>query len=147
MVGASSTPHGQACLEMGRVSAEHGIKLKVMLYNSGPRAAFVRTTCRQLDGSTLLPDGHAHLAPSCLVLAPHGTEQVVLYYRPERAEEEKCRLGKSPLACLVLETGDELVRQRLVWGMKKKAVSHSDTSPTHEEFTSDFTHQEKATSG
>ena len=131
---------------MGQVAADQGIKLKVSLYNSGPRAAFVRASCCKLESHTPLPDSHAHLKPSHLVIAPHSTEQLLLFYRPDEAEETKCKLSKSPLAHILLETGDELVRQRLVWGLKGEGTL-ARVSSDHQDFTRDFTHQEKATAG
>lgn len=146
MGGVSSTPHGQSCLDIGEVVAQQGIKMKVLLYNSGPRAAFVRATCCKLESSTPMPDSHAHLKPSHLVIAPHSTEQLLLFYRPDQTEEAKCKVSKSPLAHMLLETGDELVRQRLIWGQKGEG-KQTNRSSTHDDFTKDFTHQEKATSG
>jgi len=74
------------------------------------------------------------LTPSHLVIAPHSTEQVLLLFRPDQADEKRCTLGKSPLAQLVLLTGDELVRQRLVWavqgeeGEKREEIINSNTN-------------------
>lgn len=145
--GVSSTPHGQSCLDVGELVAQQGIKMKLLLYNSGPRAAFVRARCCKLESSSPMLDNHAHLKPSHLVIAPHSTEELLLFYRPDLTEETKCKVSKSPLAHVLLESGDELVRQRLVWGVKGEGKPVNPSSSSHKDFTKDFTHQEKATSG
>lgn len=148
---SSSSTNGQSCLDIGEVKAQRGIKLKVLLYNSGPRAAFVWATCCKLDSSTPLPDSHAHLMPSHMVIPPHSTEQLLLFYRPDQAEETKCRVNKSPLARLLIATGDELVRQRLVWAMGGKGGPGEGqlegVSSACKEFVKEFSHQEKVISG
>ena len=144
-----------SCLDIGEVKAGRGIKFNVLLYNSGPRAAFVRATCCGLDSHAPLPDTHAHLVPSRVVILPHSTQELPLFYRPGRAEEEKCRVGKSPVARLVLQSGDELMRQRLVWAIRKGveegagdgAESRTLLTPTSREFVKEFTQRSKTASG
>lgn len=131
---------------MGQVTCGRGIKLKISLHNSGPRPAFVRATCRQLDDDAPLSDSHAHLKPSHLVVGAHGSEELVLFYQPDSAEEDRCRKGACPLARLVLESGDEVVRQRLVWEGKGAGLAARVSAP-HREFVGEFAHQEKSASG
>lgn len=142
VVGVSSSNDGRSCLELGAVKVACGIKLKVLLYNSGPRAAFVRATCCKLESSTPLPESHAHLVPSWSVIAANSTQEVVLYYRPDPGEEEKCQVGKTPLALLRVQSGDELMRQRLVWADGEGRGKVLD--PTCKQFVSDFPQQKKS---
>lgn len=150
MGGAIASPDVSGAglsLEVGEVKAGRGIKFKVLLYNSGPRATFVRVTCCKLETQQQqqlqqLPDNHAHLAPSRAVIGPHSTQEVQLFYRPTPADEEKCRVssdgggGKTPLALLRLESGDELMRQRLVWADAEGGARITD--PTCSNFLADF---------
>ncbi len=158
--GSGEGSGGQSCLDLGEVRAGQGIKLNVLLYNSGPRAAFVHAACCGLEGGHApFPDSHAHLVPSRVVIAPHSTEELPLFYRPTKAEEEKCRVSKSPLARLVLEFGDEVVRQRLVWAVRKEVeegggegegegrAPRTILTPTCREFVKEFTQHAKIASG
>lgn len=114
MGGVIHSPNGQSSLDLGTVKAGCGIKLKVLLNNSGPRAAFVHATCCKPESSTPLLDSHAHLIPSRVVVAAHSTQELLLYYRPDQHEEQKCRVSNNPLALLRIQSGDELMRQHLV---------------------------------
>lgn len=148
VVGAGPTPNSAldaACaLDLGEVTAKRGIKFKVQLYNSGPRAAFVQATCCSLDDHTPLPENRAHLIPSRAVLAPHSTQELQLFYRPDQSEEEKCRVRRNPLALLKIQSGDELVRQHLSWSLREGRGSRIST---YNEFVRDFPQQKKSLSG
>ena len=147
--GVSSSPSGQPCLDLGTVEADRGIKLKVLLYNSGPRAAFVHATCCHLESSTPLPDSYAHLVPSQVIIPSHSTQEVLLYFKPDEEDVKKCRVGKNPLALLKIQSGDELVRQRLVWaneegGGKEGGRECKVLDPACKQFLMGFSQQKKA---
>lgn len=145
--GVSSSPEGRPCLDLGAVETDRGIKLKVLLYNSGPRAAFVHATCCHLESATPFPDSHAHLIPSRVVVAAHSSQELLLYFKPDKDDAEKCRVSKSPLALLKIQSGDELVRQRLVWaneeGEEGEGGKGKIVDPTYKQFLTGFSQQKK----
>lgn len=139
-------------LDLGEVKKGRGIKLKLLLFNSGPRAAFLRAVCHKLDDSVPISDNHIHLAPSNLIILPHSTEEVTLYYRPNQAEEDKCRVSTSALSRLVIYTGDEVVRQQLLKTAKEREEKTDKEYPpissgTNAAFIKDFANQEKISTG
>lgn len=146
MVGVGSSPDGgQSSLDLGAVKAGCGIKLKVLLYNSGPRAAFVKAACCKLESSTPVPESHAHLVPSRSVIAANSTQEVLLYYRPDQEEGRKCRVGKNALALLRVDSVDELMRQRLVWADGEgRGKGGQVMDPTCRQFLSDFPQHQKS---
>ena len=149
VVGAGPSPNSAldtACaLDLGEVKAKRGIKFKVQLYNSGPRAAFVQATCCSLDDHAPLPENHAHLIPSRAVVAPHSTQELQLFYRPTQSDEDMCQVSKNPLALLKIQSGDELVRQQLSWSLREGRGSRVSTG--YNEFVTNFPQQKKSLSG
>ena len=150
-MGGVNSSDGQQFLDIGEVRGNCGIKLKVLLYNSGPRAAFVRAVCQQLEASATLPEHRARIVPSNLVILPHSTGELLLFYHPSPAEEERCEVSKNPLAQLLIHTGDEIVRQCLTRVVKEGREGRKKEGEVFslfiQEFVEEFFHQDKVTAG
>lgn len=148
--GVKFTPSGGHQLDIGELRLSHGKKVKVLLYNSGPRTTFIHAMWQELESHTPLPDSRAHIIPPNLVIPAHSTGEIQLFYHPNKMEEEKCRVGKYSLARLVIYSGDECVRQKLVQAVKEKETrKERSSSPTTivDTFAKDFPGQEKVVAG
>ncbi len=151
---ASTSLGGQLFLDIGEVKCGRGIKFKVLLYNSGSRASFVQVQCHSLDNSAPLLDSHARLVPPHLVIRPHSTGQIQLFYRPDQGEEDNCSVSKSPLSYLVVRTGDEVMRQLLVKSTAQNRGVSTDqrrgrksVSTRNKEFVKEFSDQDLVPTG
>lgn len=147
ILGTTNSPDGRQGLDMGEVKGQQGIKLKISIHNSGPRAGFMQVAAYKLDGSAPLSTERAQLVPSCLVVPQHSSAELQLYYRPDKSEEEKCKGQKSPLSLLVIQCGDEVMRQRLVMTTVSGDKSAAPVSSVNAKFVKEFSHQETVPSG
>ena len=147
--GIKFSPESGHQLDIGDIRHSVNKKVKVLMYNSGPRACFVHATCQELNGHTPLPDTHAHISPSILVIPAHSTGEVCLFYRPSKAEEEKCVRPGTPLARLVLQSGDECVRHKLMRAVMGGAgdARQLKVSNAISNFVKDIPSQDKADTG
>ncbi len=134
-------------MDIGDIHQSNNKKVKVLMYNSGPRASFVHVTCQELDGHASLPESRAHVSPSTLVIAAHSTGEVSLYYRPMKAEVGGCVKSGVPLARLVIQNGDECIRQKLMASMEEDAGRKGSGSGAIEKFLKDLPSQDEVESG
>ena len=103
-------------VDLGPVAHQQPSTVKVSLYNSGIRAAFVKAVCFPLDegeNTPPLPLTQAMVSPPEFVLHPQQMQELSVVYHPSSSEEAaKCSEISAPLARLVLLNGDEIIRQR-----------------------------------
>ena len=103
-------------VDLGPVVTHKDSTVKISLYNSGTRAAFVKALCFHLDnGENVSPHPlpPADVIPAECVLLPQQMQELSVVYHPTSGEDvAKCSEKTAPLAQLVLLHGDEIVRQR-----------------------------------
>ena len=113
-------------VDLGAVAVQQCSTVKVSLYNSGIRAAFVKALCFPLDeGENIspLPFSRAGVSPAEFVLHPQQMQDLSVVYQPSSSEEvARCSETATPLARLVLLNGDEIIRQRLQRAMAAGAA-------------------------
>ena len=120
MGGIKYSPKDGHQLDIGNIRNSINKKVKVLMYNSGSRASVVHVSCRELDSHTPIPETRVRISPSAVVIPAHSTGEVHLYYRPTKEEEEKCVGAAVPVAQLVVHSGDECVRQKMVHSMREE---------------------------
>jgi len=121
------------------------------MYNSGSRASVVHVSCLELDSHTPIPDTRVHISPSAVVVPAHSTGEIHLYYRPSKEEEEKCESRAAvPVAQLLVQSGDECVRQKLIHALREKRPTGgrgNKSSPFITRYLTDLPSQEEVKKG
>ena len=129
-------------LDLGPLSTQQQSTVKVSLYNSGVRAAFLKALCVSLGDehelSPLSPD-RVTVTPSQCILQPQQIQELNIEYRPDSSEEvTKCSKADTPLARLVLLHGDEIIRQRFHRAMSTRKEAESVESHLNKKFNEEF---------
>ena len=130
VVNARHSSSHRLWVDLGPVVAKQQCSAKVTLYNSGLRAAFVKILCyplKESEATSPLPVSRASVSPAECVLHPQQMQEVAVTYRPSQSEETKCSELSSPLARLVVLSGDEIVRQRFQRAAAERRAGEDDS--------------------
>ena len=126
-------------VELGPVALQQQSSVKVSLYNSGVRAAFVKALCLPLENredTSPLPLSLANVTPSECVLQPQQMQDLTVVYQPSSTEEvTQCAETVSPLSRFIVMHGDEISRQRFQRAM---ASSSDEVVPQRCPLSKDF---------
>ena len=102
--------------------------------------------CQGLESHTPLPDNRAHVTPPNLVIPENSTGELQLFYCLNKLEEDECSVVQSSLARLVIQSGDECIRKKLVHAVREEKES-SVLATVNGMFMKDFANQEKEITG
>ncbi|XP_078367466.1 uncharacterized protein LOC144651409 isoform X2 [Oculina patagonica] len=113
---------------VGEVSLGKKNSVKVVVRNSGTRAAFVKAACySDIHSRQRYPSSHLNVHPDSFVLSERTSKAVLIEYQPLEKDAIKCRTSVNSVAVVAFYTGDEFLRRQF-----KKNLQTSSRQPYSE---------------
>jgi len=98
---------------VGEVSLGKKNSIKVVVRNSGTRAAFVKAVCySDIHSLQQYPSSHLKVYPDNFVLSERTSKVVLIEYQPLEKDAINCRTSVNSVAVLAFYTGDEFLRRQ-----------------------------------
>ncbi|XP_022796822.1 uncharacterized protein LOC111335223 isoform X4 [Stylophora pistillata] len=134
---------------IGEVSLGKKNSVKVVVRNSGTRAAFVKAMCYS-DIHTLqrYPSSHLKIHPDSFVLSERTSKAVLIEYQPLEKDAINCRTSVNSVAVVAFYTGNEFLRRQYKKNLYTRPLQHSSQTIERSllsgiDFTTAFQDEEK----
>ncbi|XP_074619097.1 uncharacterized protein LOC141877946 isoform X2 [Acropora palmata] len=100
-------------INLGEVSLGKKNSLKVVVRNSGSRAAFVKAVCySDIHSLQQYPSTHLKVSPNSFILSERTSKTVLVDFQPLEKDAVKCRFVVNSVAVIAFYTGDEFMRRQ-----------------------------------
>ncbi|KAJ7319161.1 hypothetical protein OS493_036674 [Desmophyllum pertusum] len=98
---------------VGEVSLGKKNHVKVVVRNSGTRAAFVKAVCySDIHSLQRYPSSHLNIQPDSFVLSERTSKVVLIEYQPLEKDAINCRTSVNSVAVVAFYNGDEFLRRQ-----------------------------------
>lgn len=134
---------------IGEVSLGKKNSVKVVVRNSGTRAAFVKVVCySDIHSLQLYPSTHLKVHPHSFILSARTSKTLLIEFQPLEKDAIKCRTSVNSVAAVAFYTGDEFLRRQYKKNLPRNSQQVlsevKESSPLAGiDFTSTFQDEEK----
>ncbi|XP_068724654.1 centrosomal protein of 192 kDa-like isoform X2 [Montipora capricornis] len=98
---------------IGEVSLGKRNSVKVVVRNSGTRAAFVKAVCySDIHLLQQYPPTHLSVHPNSFILSERTSKTLLVEFQPLEKDAIKCRTAVNSVAVIAMYTGDEFMRRQ-----------------------------------